>query len=153
MNKISKVIIIATILLGGLAAYASSFFGGDIPTGDKLRISTPVFLLNGVNGTVLNISNGGILHSIFVRPTAGNSVSQSFQKIVVSVDGGAERTLFNDTANTYTMYTYTNSAAAGSLNPTVLPLPLAFRTSLVLKVRVTTTAGANGTAMAIYSVN
>lgn len=141
-----KKLTVIAILLIGLAANASSFFGGDIPSGDKLRTSGSVSVRSATDTTLLNLaSQGGTLHTIMLGTNSGNSSTVLLNNIKVTVDGASERTL------SFGMYVQEVDSAVGHKVAVVIPTPLIYTSSLVVKINYTVTSGANGTALVMYS--
>ena len=140
-----KKILILLALFTGLAVQASSFFGGDIPTGDKIRTSGKVSIRSSTDETILNLSNqGGLLHSITFGGDGG--ADRILNNIKVTVDGASERTL------SYGIYTVIQDSGAGYNVQTPIYLPITYRTSLIVKVNQGASPATNGAALAIYSV-
>ena len=121
-------------------ASASDFIGG-LPVGDKLRFSSQVTLAATPNITVLNVaSGGGILHGVYIGNT-GSDIRIS--EIRVTVDGAAERIFDLENSG------YVIQATSSNAQNIYAPLPISFKTSLVLKM-----TNALGTAyvQAMYTV-
>jgi hypothetical protein len=123
-------------------ASASDFIGG-LPVGDKLRDGTVVTLpATTDNTTVLTVaSGGGVLHGVFI-----NSVGNDFRlkNVKLTIDGAAERTLMAVTGG----YAVANTTSATT--SFYFPLPVAFKTSLTLKISNAGTNSAFG--LALYTI-
>ena len=119
---------------------ASDLIGGGLPVGDKLRFSSQVTV--GTNITVLNVaSGGGILHGVFIG-NLGSDIKIS--EIKVTVDGAAERTFDLEHSG------YVIQASTSNAQSMYAPLPIAFKTSLVLKM---TNVGSNSAfVQAMYTI-
>lgn len=102
-------------------ASASDFIGG-LPVGDKLRFGSVTNIpATTSNITILNFTGKGILHGVYIF---WSGATISITNIKVTIDGAAERTFSTSGA-------ITNASA--SAPSSFLPLPIAFKTSLVLK--------------------
>lgn len=138
MNKFIRLILAATFLFTSLGATASSFTNRGIPIGDKFRTSGAVSVTTAVETTVLTVaSGGGLIHGIHFDING----RQQLDNIKVTVDGAAERTL---TYGVYPVYDITT--------PYFLPLPIAFATSITIKVNMTISVGSPKNVVVEYSV-
>lgn len=141
-----KKLTVMAILLIGLGAQASSFFGGDIPTGDKLRTTGVVSTRTATDTTLLTlVSQGGVMHAVILGASGGAGSDAILNSIKVTVDGASERTL------SYGIYTTIEDTSVGHNPAIVIPVPISFNTSLTVKVNAGYSSGSNGTALGVYS--
>jgi hypothetical protein len=121
---------------------ASDLIGGGLPVGDKLRFGSQATLAGTPDITVLNVaSGGGVLHGVYIGGL-GNDIRIS--EIKVTVDGAAERTFDLLDSN------YVIQASTSNAQNIYAPLPISFKTSLVLKM--TNVGSGTAYAQAMYTI-
>lgn len=126
----------------------SNFLSGGIPIGDKLRMTASISCADFTTTTLLTVaSGGGVLHYVLIGGHTNESLYLT--NVKVTVDGAAERT-FDATAVTLPLYF--QSSNVGKVNGFVLPLPIAFATSLTLKITLNTENSGATAALAVYSI-
>lgn len=134
-------------------ANAKSLFSGNlIQSGDNLRMGSTNTALDSAftDVTLLNVaSGGGMFHSIIF--SSNNASSLELETIKVTVDGAAERTLFDD--STRRMQIFYNAGANGRAGAVYeMGLPIPFDTSITVKVSGIGVTG-DTVATTVYSVN
>lgn len=115
-------------------------FFGAFPVGDKLRTGTKTSVGTGADVTVLNVaSGGGILHGVWMK--ASGAATAQLDKIKLTIDGAAQRTIFDGLG-----FGYNTTNVGGAA---YIPLPTKFATSCVIDCRA---SGNTIDVQAIYSV-
>lgn len=113
--------------------------GGDIPVGDKLRMTSTAVTFGAGDTTILNVASGG--GKVWSIAIPAHTANIGLQAIKVTIDGATERTVISG-----------GPALDIGTAGLVFPCPISFTNSCVVKINISSGTAGTDNVLIIYSV-